>query len=171
LAKANQASDNTQPTTFTAAGAMGWLKRFLKTGNASNNKSDVKASIATGFVYLTADTSASTAAASTKAGHVFGRLGQSQQTMTDGYKPFVWAELATATEKAAMMVSIFPTTDASAGLASGKTFEVSVKGRAWAALSDFNKPSQPGAATNPMSSGSAVLSLGVASAVVLATLA
>lgn len=70
-----------------------------------------------------------------------------------------------------MMVSIFPTTDASTGLASGKTLTIETKGMAWTALTDYNKPNQPAAAENPTSSGAAMLSLGVASAVVLSTLA
>jgi hypothetical protein len=171
LAKANASSSNTQPTTATAAAGMGWLVRTLASGNSSNNTSSVKASIASGFVYLVADNSASTKVLQVKAGHVFGRLGQNDMTVPEGDKPFVWAGLSAATEKAAMMLSIFPTTDASTGVATTKTFSAEFKGMAWAATSDFNKPGRPGAAQAPMATGATMLSLGVASAVVISTLA
>lgn len=70
-----------------------------------------------------------------------------------------------------MMVSVFPTTDADAGLASSKTIEIEAKGMTFAPLTDWDKPAQPGAASDPMQAGAAMLSLGVASAVVLSTLA
>jgi len=95
LAKANASSGNTQPTTATAAGKMGWLVRTLATSNASNNTSSVKATIASGYVYLNKDTSG-TATLQLKAGHVFGRLGQNDMTIPEGDKPFIWASLAAA---------------------------------------------------------------------------
>lgn len=103
-----------------------------------------------GFIFPTADTSAKTPVIKT-AGHVFGRLGQGDDT-TFGYgsvSAFRWIELKTATDKAGMLVSLYPVTDDYTGPTTSQEIEINVKGVAFAALSDFDPPSLPQAASAP----------------------
>jgi len=127
-------------------------------------------SVKAGFVYPTADTSVSTKVVGS-AGHVFGRLGQSDMTLPGGSAPFSWDVVATA-EKAAMMVSAFPALDADAGLVAATNFvRAEAKATVWATLGSFNAPGQPGAPTAATTENAKILALGAASALVFVTLA
>lgn len=152
--------------TQTLMGSRANIKSFLKTSDAKNNLANAEASFKMGVMYV----EGTTAALGTSVGHVFGRLGQGSATTSTGSNPFLWMASATAT-KAGMLVGYYPTTDADTGLLTGKKVEITFKAKTWASLTDFNKPSRPGAPTEPMSAGASMLALGATSALVLATLA
>lgn len=153
--------------TQTLMGSRANIKSFLATSNALNNLGNAEASFKMGAMYVEGATAATLG---TTVGHVFGRLGQGSATTSTGSSPFLWMASATAT-KAGMLVGYYPTTDADVGLATGKKVEITFKAKSWASLSDFNKPSRPGAPTEPMAAGASMLALGATSALVLATLA
>lgn len=91
--------------------------------------------------------------------------------MPGNSKPFLWMEANTATNKAGMLVTILPSTDAETGNDTATKFiNLESKAYAWAAVSDFNKPGRPGKATDPASAGASALALGAASALVVASL-
>jgi hypothetical protein len=82
------------------------------------------------------------------AGHVFGLMGQGLATMP-GNAPFYWGTPATA-DKASMLVSIMPITDADTGLdAATKSISLSAKAAAWANLAEYNTPALPDAPAAP----------------------
>jgi len=163
--------DLTSSTAFsatqTAMGMRANIKSFLKTSDAKNDLANENASFKMGAMYVEGATAATLG---TTVGHVFGRLGQGEATMQAGSSPFLWMTSATAT-KAGMLVGYYPTTDADTGVLTGKAVTIEFKAKTWTTNSSFNKPSRPGAPTEPMSAGASMLALGATSALVLATLA
>jgi hypothetical protein len=138
-------------------------------GSATDTKLAV-GSVKAGFVYPTADTSASPNALGS-AGHVFGRLGQSAMTLPGNSAPFAWFTVATGS-LSAMMVSAFPVADADAGLADAAKFlRMEATASIWATLDSFKAPGQPGAPTAATTTNAKMLALGAASALVFVTLA
>lgn len=85
--------------------------------------------------------------------------------------PFLWLENSTATQKAAIMVTILPETKDDTGLtAADKKIVIEGAAKLYATMADFNKPGQPGKATDPKAAGAATLTLGASAALILASL-
>lgn len=85
--------------------------------------------------------------------------------------PFTWVSLANAADKTSMMISIYPEDATTAILsATANTIEIEAKGQSWASLGDWNKPNQPGKATDPKSMGASYMAVGAASALVFASM-
>jgi len=154
-------------TTYATMGGRANIKSYLSSGNPLNNLANANASFKQGLMYLVGTSTT----LGTSVGHVFGRLGQGDATMSTGSSPFLWMTAVTAT-KAGMLLGFYPTADADTGMvATTKVVTIDFKAKTWASLDDFKKPDRPGAPTEPMGTGASMLALGATSALVLATLA
>jgi len=83
-----------------------------------------------GYLVSSADTSATTPSVA-QCGHVFGLLGQGDATLPANAQGFYYGAVA-STETPGMMLSLFPTVDADAGLnANTKSITIDFKGVGW----------------------------------------
>jgi hypothetical protein len=172
LAAAAAATPFTWKTTATAQGNTAHLSVLTAASTYAKDPSPIAANKRS-FLSATTDDAAFAADNYKYAGHVFGLMGQGLATMP-GNAPFYWGTTATA-DKASMLVSIMPLTDADVGLdTAAKFITLSAKGAAWAKLDDFNTPALPDAPAAPKAdprAGAASIAVGLmASLAVVSTL-
>jgi len=121
-----------------------------------------KSSTRIGYLATSTDLSATTAILDPNVGHVFGRFGQGQLAMPGINKPFLWAT-NDASNRAGMLISLFPEVEGDAGLTTNLTIDITVQAAMFETLSDLSAPSQPTKAADPDSSGSVSLMIGAGS--------
>jgi hypothetical protein len=124
-----------------------------------------------GYYASSTDTATTTAASLTYSGKVFGRLGQGLGTMP-GVAPYYWNP-GTAATKPTIVVSIFPDTEADAGLdAATKYVKIEATAAKFEDLANYGAPAQPAAAENPVAALGAqfLAATFISAAAVIATL-
>ena len=122
-----------------------------------------------GYLVSSPDTGATTPSVA-QCGHVFGLLGQGDATLPANANGFYYGTSASS-ETPGIMLSLFPTVDADAGLdAATKEITIDFKGTTWQSLDMYAKPGQPAAAEAPKSAGATYLSAGLAVALVAASM-
>jgi len=116
---------------------------YLKFGTgtvAADYQAATKYASRLGYIAMTTDDSKvgdSTTLASS--GHIFGRFGQGEKTMTAKSSPFYYGKPATSTIPG-MMVSLLPNAPADTGLAAtGKQIVIDCKAKTWDTTS-YNAP-------------------------------
>lgn len=117
---------------------------YLKqTVSAPNNEPYFYSSTRIGYLAPSGDMSVGAPTLDTTAGHVFGRLGQGENTMPGKYAPFLWAA-SQASYRAGMLISFFPEAEADTGLnLETSTIEMVVQGADYLALNSITAPTQP----------------------------
>lgn len=113
----------------------------------------VASTLRSGFLQASTNTASTTTTEIANVGHVFGRMGQGERTMstytlngaTITNTSFQWK--APADNAHAMMINILPTAPEDAGLSATKRIKIETKLLAFAAAADLQIPVQPAAAT------------------------
>jgi len=114
-------------------------KAYFKFG--TTNMPSKKINTRIGSAIAAADTTAASVDIK-NSGHVFGRLGQGEMAMPHKSKPFRWSTNDT-TDRAYMILSLFPTSDTYNGLTGAETIEISAKASPWEDLRAFGPPPRP----------------------------
>lgn len=96
-------------TSMKGAGLITWINGSAVTQAPSDVFSNKR-----GFIQVSTDVSTFVPANYASTGHVFGLLGQGAATMPGASAPFVWKTVA-ATDKAGLLVSIFPSSGNAGG--------------------------------------------------------
>ena len=99
-----------------------------------------------GFMTVSTDSTGTTTSTIGKAGRIFGRLGQGDETMplTSTDLSFRWEQEGVGGSHGTY-ISIFPAAVGDAGLSAGQKIVISTKAIKFAELEDFSPPTRPAA--------------------------